>query len=101
MLLVIVVTALVTGLVNLIFFPAVNLLGASGVVFAMILLCSFTGTQQKKIPVTFLLVAALYLGQQIYQAFTADQVSQMAHIVGGLVGSGFGFLLSGIHHQAA
>ena len=89
------VTALVTGIFNLLFFPGTALLGASGVVFAMVLLCSFTGsTAEKKIPLTFLLVAVLYLGQQIYQAFSADNISQMAHIVGGIVGSGFGFLLN-------
>lgn len=104
MLLVILVTALVTGVVNLIFFPNVALLGASGVVFAMVLLCSFTGTKDgKSIPVTFLLVAILYLGQQIYQAFTNDNISQMAHIVGGVTGSVFGFVLNGLRlrHKAS
>lgn len=41
-LLVILTTALVTGLTNFIFFPHVQLLGASGVVFAFILLSSLT-----------------------------------------------------------
>ena len=40
MLFVILATALVTGIVNFVFFPRVQLLGASGVVFALILLYS-------------------------------------------------------------
>lgn len=42
MLFVILATALTTGVVHFIFFPRVMLLGASGVVFALILLSSFT-----------------------------------------------------------
>ena len=56
MLFVILATALVTGIVNFIFFPHTQLLGASGVVFALILLASFTSFKEGKVPVTFLLV---------------------------------------------
>ena len=42
MIIVIVVTALITGLVNYTFFPSVRLLGASGVAFAFVLLSPFT-----------------------------------------------------------
>lgn len=90
-------TALLTGLVNFIFFPGTMLLGASGIVFAMILLSSITRTRDGAIPVTFLLVAALYIGQQVWQAVaTRDSVSQMAHIVGGAVGAGLGFALNSV-----
>ena len=93
--LVIAVTAAVTGIVNMVFFPGVMLLGASGVVFAMILMASITIKEDRTIPITFILVAVLYLGQQIYQGlFRKDSISQMAHIVGGAVGSAAGFLLS-------
>ena len=93
--LVIAVTAAVTGIINMAFFPGVMLLGASGVVFAMILMASITTTEDRTIPVTFILVAVLYLGQQIWQGlFQKDSISQMAHIAGGAVGSAAGFLLS-------
>ena len=93
--LVIAVTAAVTGIINMAFFPGVMLLGASGVVFAMILMASITTTEDRTIPVTFILVAVLYLGQQIWQGlFQKDSISQMAHIAGGAVGSVMGFLLS-------
>ena len=95
LILVILATALLTGLVNFIFFPGTMLLGASGVVFAMILLSSITSTREGTIPVTFILVAILYIGQQVWQAITVrDNVSYMAHIAGGAVGAGLGFVLN-------
>ena len=93
--LVILVTAAVTGIINMAFFPGIRLMGASGVVFAMILMASITTREDRTIPVTFILVAVLYLGQQVWQGlFEKDNISQMAHIVGGAVGSAAGFLLS-------
>lgn len=83
---VILATAVVTGVVNNIFFPNTQLLGASGVVFAFILLSSVTGTNQG-IPITALIVALLYIGGEIYDMITiADNVSQLTHIIGGITG---------------
>ena len=94
MVVMILLTALVTGVIHFIFFTSSALLGASGVVFAMILMASITIKEDRTIPITFILVAVLYLGQQIYQGlFRKDNISQMAHIAGGAVGSAFGFLL--------
>ncbi len=95
LLFVILATALVTGIANFALFPRVQLLGASGVVFALILLSSFTGLNEDGIPLTFILVAALYIGQQIYQGiFVNDNVSNLTHILGGLVGAGLGYVLN-------
>lgn len=93
---VILLTAIVTGIVNFIFFPHVRLLGASGVVFAFILLSSFTSIKEEgEIPMTFILVAAIYIGGQIYDAiFVDDNVSNLTHILGGAVGSGWGFKMA-------
>lgn len=89
------ITALVTGLVNYCFFWNVALCGASGVVFALIILASFTGFKEGEIPLTFILVAAIYLGQQVFDAVAVvDNVSNMAHIVGGLVGAVVGYSLN-------
>ena len=94
-------TAVVTGIVNMIFFPGVRLLGASGIVFAFILIASITTTEDRTIPVTFILVALLYIGQQIYQGlFRKDNISQMAHIVGGIVGSVLGFALNRMKNKS-
>ena len=96
-LLVMLAAALLTGLINFIFFPGTMLLGASGVVFAMILLSSITRTEGGAIPVTFILVAILYIGQQVWQAIAVrDNVSYMAHIAGGAVGAALGFGLNKI-----
>ena len=93
---VIVITAFVTGLVHFIFFPKSALLGASGVVFALILLSSFASINAGEIPVTFILVALLYIGQQVYQGVTvSDNISNLSHIIGGGVGSALGFLMNG------
>lgn len=92
---VIVVTAIITGLVNYIFFWKVALCGASGVVFAFILLASFTGFNEGEIPLTFILVALIFIGQQVYEGITVhDDISNMAHIVGGLVGGIMGYTMN-------
>ena len=94
-------TAVVTGIINMVFFPGVALLGASGIVFAFILLSSITSTDAGTIPVTFILVALLYLGQQVYEGiFLNDNVSQLGHIIGGVVGSALGFTMNRLqmHH---
>lgn len=87
-------TALVTGIVNFIFFPNVQLLGASGVVFAFILLSPFTGMKEGTIPITLILVAIIYIGEQIYDGiFIRDNVANLTHIIGGLVGAVLGFVM--------
>lgn len=89
---VIAMTALATGLVNYFFFSEVRLCGASGVVFAFIVLSSFTGFKKGEIPLTFLLVYLIFIGQQIYDGVTlTDNISNMAHIVGGFVGAVMGY----------
>lgn len=95
LLFVILATALVTGIANFALFPRIQLLGASGVVFALILLSSFTSMKEGEIPLTFILVAALYIGQQVYQGiFVNDNVSNLTHILGGLVGAGLGYVMN-------
>ena len=89
---VIVITAVITALVNYIFFPGIALLGASGVVFAFIILTSFTGFRSGEIPLTFLLIAVIFIGQQIYEgAFIKDDISHLSHIIGGAVGAVVGY----------
>ena len=94
-LLVMAITAVVTALINFILFPNVGLCGASGVVFAFILLASFTGFKEGELPITFVLVAVIFIGQQIVEGVTLrDDISNMAHIVGGIVGAIFGYYLN-------
>lgn len=87
------VTALVTGILQIFFFQTA-LLGASGIVFMLILLSSFTNAKGG-IPLTFVLVVILFLGKELFASFESDQVSQFAHIIGGILGGVFGFFLEG------
>ena len=91
LLLITVITAFVTGLINVIFFPGAVTVGASGIVFMLILMASFTNIRQGRLPITVLLVAVLYIGNEIMLGlFTVDNVSRISHIVGGLCGAVFG-----------
>ena len=92
---VVLVTAVITGVIHNLLFPYTALLGASGVVFAFILLTSFTGFREGEVPLTFILVAVVYLGQQVWDAVAVrDNVSNLSHIIGGVVGGGAGYLLN-------
>ena len=92
---VILITAVVTGLINYFFFLNIGLCGASGVVFAFIMLASFTDFREGEIPITFILVAAIFIGQQVYEGIAVqNNISNMAHIVGGIVGAIIGYGLN-------
>lgn len=91
LLVMVLITALITGIVNVTLFSTA-LVGASGIVFLMILLVSFTNIRAGEIPLTFVAVLALFLGKEVLEAFKNDSVSQFAHIAGGVAGSIFGFL---------
>lgn len=93
-------TALATGLVQFIFFPTTVLLGASGVVFMMIVLSSFTEMGKEGIPITLILVVIFYLGGELMDGLTTqDNVSQLTHIVGGICGLVFGFSIKHRRHR--
>ncbi|MDR2209861.1 MAG: rhomboid family intramembrane serine protease [Spirochaetaceae bacterium] len=87
-------TALVTGILNVLLFPT-GLLGASGIVFMMILLASFTNFSKGEVPLTFILVLLIYLGREFFNSFSNDNISEFAHIAGGFCGSLFGFFRPG------
>ena len=94
LLIMIAITALATGVLNTLFFST-GLMGASGIVFMMILLGSFANHTPGKIPVTFLLVLGLYLTGEATSIFHHDGISHFAHLFGGLFGTVFGFWLGG------
>ena len=84
------VTAVITGVINVVFLDS-WLMGASGIVFMMILLSSFTNIASGEIPLTFVLVVVVYLAREVVGALSEDSVAQFAHIAGGVCGSLFGF----------
>lgn len=84
------ITALVTGILTTTLFNA-GLLGASGIVFMYIILSSLTNFRSGQVPLTFILVVLLFLGNEVVTSFEDDNISQFAHIIGGVCGSVFGY----------
>ena len=93
-LIIILFTAILTAIANMAV-TTNGLIGCSGVVFAFIILCSMTSFRHGEIPVTMILVVILYLGQEIIAGvISTDNISQMAHVIGGIAGASFGFILA-------
>lgn len=85
-----IVTALAGGVLNTAFFST-GILGASGIVFMLIILSAFGNMKKGEIPLTLILVAAIYLGKEIYTGIAVtDNISHFGHICGGVSGLGFG-----------
>ncbi|MDO5298420.1 MAG: rhomboid family intramembrane serine protease [Clostridia bacterium] len=85
------VTALVSGLFHIFFGGNSMLMGASGIVYMLIFLASTSGAKGGEIPLTLVAVAALYLTQEIMGGlFSADNISHLSHIVGGICGAVMG-----------
>jgi len=96
----ILVTAFLTGIINFFVFPNSALMGASGIVFMMIVLSSFSSTRKGGIPLTLILVLICYIGNEIVNGISlTDNVSQLTHILGGLLGMIYGFILNKRHNQ--
>ena len=86
------VTAFITGIINYVVSPNTALCGASGIVFAVIVLSSFTGFKEGEIPLTFVLVVILFVGQQVYEGVAIrDNISQLTHVIGGAIGAFVGY----------
>ena len=90
----IILTALVTAVLNILVFKTV-LMGGGGVVFMMILLASFANFTKGELPLSFILVLLIYLGREFLYAFDTGNINEFAHIAGGFCGSLFGFFKPG------
>ena len=78
-------------MVHWLFFPGSALMGASGIVFMMIVMSSLAGMKDGCIPLTLILVLLLYVGGEIVDGVVlCDNVSQLTHIIGGLCGAFLG-----------
>ena len=89
-----VVTAFVTGVLHVAISEHAKL-GASGIVFMLMLLASFTNLQRGRIPLTLILAMFVFIGREIISSQTADidnNIAYMSHIVGGICGAAFGFV---------
>jgi len=88
----IIITTLITGILHILCFEN-GLIGASGIVFMLIILSASTSITKKEIPLTFIIVIVFYIGKEIGTTFlSGDNISHFAHIIGGLFGATYGFL---------
>ena len=91
LLIMILVTALVIGILNSLFTNK-RILGASGIVFMLIVLSSFVNIEAGKIPITLVLICLFYIINEIRDGlFKKDNVSHLGHLLGALCGVIFGF----------
>ena len=91
LLIMILVTALVIGILNSLFTNK-RILGASGIVFMLIVLSSFVNIEAGKIPITLVLICLFYIINEIRDGlFKKDNVSHLGHLLGALCGIIFGF----------
>lgn len=59
------------------------------------MLASFADFREGENPITFILVAAIFIGQQVYEGIAVqNNISNIAHIVGGIVGAIIGYGLN-------
>lgn len=74
-------------------------LGASGVVFALILLNSLVSATVGTVPLSFVITAIIWVSEELYLLFFGkDGVSHHAHLTGAIVGTLAGYY---IHRQRA
>lgn len=85
--------AIITAIINGIF-SDYGVIGASGVIFMMIILSAFTNMRRGKVPVTLCIVAAMYIGRELYSGIINpnDGVSRLGHIIGGVTGLVWGII---------
>ncbi|MBR7000551.1 MAG: rhomboid family intramembrane serine protease [Lachnospiraceae bacterium] len=95
----IIITAVVTAILHALLSGNTAVLGASGIVFMLIILSSISNVKNGEIPITFILVVIIFIGGEVVDCFKDDNVSQLAHIVGGIcggaLGAAFGLFMAG------
>lgn len=86
-------TAVITGILNTLFSKK-RILGASGIVFMLIVLSSFVNITVGKIPVTLILICIFYVVNEIISGiFKKDDISHIGHLIGAVCGFVFGFYI--------
>lgn len=93
LLLMMIITAVVIGIINSLISNK-RILGASGIVFMLIVLSSFVNIETGKIPITLILIFIFYIVNEILDGFfKKDDVSHLCHLIGAVCGMFFGFYL--------
>lgn len=89
----ILITAFVTALVNMIFKKNTVILGASGITYMLILLSSLVNLENGKIPITLILIFLFYIFGEIKDGINKrGNVSHLSHVVGAICGFMYGFI---------
>ncbi len=88
------ITAVTTAILNAAIFSN-SLIGGSGLAFLLILLGSFSNIKSKEIPLTFVIIAVLFIGNEVVATLNVDRISQFSHLAGGSIGACYGFLRTG------
>lgn len=89
----IVVTAVITGILNSLFTNK-KILGASGIVFMLIILSSFVNIESGKVPITLILICIFYVINEVISGiFKKDDISHMGHLIGAICGFIFGYFI--------
>ena len=86
---IILVTAVTSSAAHIMFgAPSTCLLGASGIVFMQILLCSLIEAEVGRVPLTFIVQCAVWCYKEIALCFfkSVDGVSHIAHVSGAFCG---------------
>lgn len=92
LLIMILITAGVIGIINSIF-GRKRILGASGIVFMLIMMSSFVNIEETKIPLTLILIFIFYVVNEIIDGLIKkDNISHMGHIVGAFCGCVYGYI---------
>ena len=93
LLIMILLTALITAIVNNLIGKN-RILGASGIVFMLIVLSSFVNIEAGRIPLTLILIFIFYIINEIISGLSKkDNVSHLSHIIGAICGGIYGFYL--------
>ncbi len=94
LLIMLVINAFITGLLNAIFCKNTRIRGASGSAFMLIVLSSFVNYDSGKIPLTFVLICLFYIVGEIRDGLVKkDNISHMGHLIGAISGFVFGFFI--------
>lgn len=89
----IIITSIITSLINIIISKK-KIMGASGIVYMLILLSSLVNIVAGKIPITLILIFFFYIVTEIKDGlFKRDNISHLSHIIGAITGFIFGYYI--------
>lgn len=90
----ILITAFCTGLINFIIGKK-RIVGASDIVYMLIILSSLVNISQGKIPITLVLIVIFYIVDEFVAIFKKkkDNISHVSHLIGAICGCIYGFYI--------